>query len=612
MADSSHPDWLDDGLRQVDLPAGMVDRLKSIAREGSSQQAAHERTACNLSRGLESPTGQPLLERLARLAALSDAELDDVLCDVPIPESLLADLRGIPADEQVERQLRDVPLPPQQVEGLCELPRHVDLDGDLRDVVVPGWLTARLKRIPTDERIDAAIREVPCPPHFAASLSASILRSTDPPIPPPVVRPRPRPVAARSNWQPWVTAAAIWLVAWLGSFGAVAGILARHYPRPDDARLSLIDSTQRDDESEFSWAATRLVAPAVEITSEPELLADHRDRSLLTPVESGVGTPRQMAAVSPPPTPTDPQFGSQSLAMPLRPTRATQIKLVRSPRVTGLSPPRGGGYDLLALLRDNAHPFVDPLYQRGGFAVPISPHTEGFWSVRSLLEHEQSLDPLRVRVEDFVAAMPFDYPQPPPGAVEVAAFAGPSPWRNDHVMLQVGMQASGPRIDDQRPGSLLFVVDRSAFAVAQVEVSRVLAEAVATLNHLRGPHRIAVVAAGRTSMTMLPWQDSTAQLESDLDRLPISSDSLVDWNLAAEHVRLALAGAGRAREGEARHVVLLTAADRISKRAAQQIQTAIGGQARLQVVDLGSSSPLMRSSNALPRPRWASCIATLI
>ncbi len=104
MADFDNPSSLDEQLRSVALPPGLLDRLREVTILSDAQ------LDCALS---EVPVPVELLTRLREIATLGDAELDHSLCDVPVPEGLLEELRliGSLAEPDLDAALRDVPLP---------------------------------------------------------------------------------------------------------------------------------------------------------------------------------------------------------------------------------------------------------------------------------------------------------------------------------------------------------------------------------------------------------------------------------------------------------------------------------------------------------------------
>ena len=109
MADFDNPSSLDEQLRSVALPPGLLDRLRAATALGD---AAWDDSA--LDRALSDvPLPVELLARLREIATLGDAEIDHRLRDVPVPEGLLEELRliGSLAEPDLDAALRDVPLP---------------------------------------------------------------------------------------------------------------------------------------------------------------------------------------------------------------------------------------------------------------------------------------------------------------------------------------------------------------------------------------------------------------------------------------------------------------------------------------------------------------------
>ena len=104
---SNRPDpWLDQQLRQVPLPPGLLARLKAAGE-------------------------------------LTDEDLDEELRQVAIPDDLLGQLLAIPADAEVERRLAEVPVPSHLVDELSAIP----IDERIRDVPMPRDLMVSLRKI---------------------------------------------------------------------------------------------------------------------------------------------------------------------------------------------------------------------------------------------------------------------------------------------------------------------------------------------------------------------------------------------------------------------------------------------------------------------------------
>ena len=129
MSDESF-NWIDDELRRVPLPEGLLVRLRRLGKE---------------------------------ISELSDQELDDSLRSVPVPAHLGDRLLEIVADEQLDEQLLAVEVP----DGLLDEMTYVPQDERLRDVVVPVNLLLQLRRIPPRRR-----RRIPT---TQLALAASVL-----------------------------------------------------------------------------------------------------------------------------------------------------------------------------------------------------------------------------------------------------------------------------------------------------------------------------------------------------------------------------------------------------------------------------------------------------
>lgn len=117
MSTPSPDNWIDEELRRVPLPEGLLARLRA--------------------------TGE-----------LTDEDLDESLQQVPLPPGLMARLHNVVEDDALDGQLRDVPVPEELIGELLFIP----LDERLRDVVVPADLLVELKRIPPRPRRWSASR----------------------------------------------------------------------------------------------------------------------------------------------------------------------------------------------------------------------------------------------------------------------------------------------------------------------------------------------------------------------------------------------------------------------------------------------------------------------
>jgi hypothetical protein len=130
----SPADWLDDELRRVSLPEGMLDRLRA-------------------------------------LAALSDDKLDAVLRGVPLPQGMMGRLKELAQVQGSGGASRRATSP-----KLALMDAAIDdatLDLALRDVTVPAGLEARLSEIAINRAKplpEERLREVPLPDGFIERL----------------------------------------------------------------------------------------------------------------------------------------------------------------------------------------------------------------------------------------------------------------------------------------------------------------------------------------------------------------------------------------------------------------------------------------------------------
>lgn len=123
--DSSHP-WIDEELRRVPLPDGLLARLRAVGE-------------------------------------LTDQDIDALLRQVAVPAGLHETLCGVVEDERIAARVRDVPIPDGFAESLLAIP----LDEQLRDVAVPADLMLHLRAVAPPPRRQAA--------YGSLALAASLL-----------------------------------------------------------------------------------------------------------------------------------------------------------------------------------------------------------------------------------------------------------------------------------------------------------------------------------------------------------------------------------------------------------------------------------------------------
>jgi Ca-activated chloride channel family protein len=93
--------------------------------------------------------------------------------------------------------------------------------------------------------------------------------------------------------------------------------------------------------------------------------------------------------------------------------------------------------------------------------------TASYTLARSYLRRGMLPPPESVRVEEFVNALPQDYPAPSDATFGIHLEAAPSPFRDGRTFLRVGVRAKDVARRDRKPAHLTFVVDVSGSMAAE-------------------------------------------------------------------------------------------------------------------------------------------------
>jgi Ca-activated chloride channel family protein len=112
-------------------------------------------------------------------------------------------------------------------------------------------------------------------------------------------------------------------------------------------------------------------------------------------------------------------------------------------------------------------------------------------------------DPSSVRVEEFVNAMHYDYPEPEEGPLTVQFEASPSPWNDARHLVRVGLQ--GRRPASRMPVHLTFLVDTSGSMSSQDRLPLVKESLRLLTGELDGEDTVAIVTyAGSAGVALSP------------------------------------------------------------------------------------------------------------
>jgi hypothetical protein len=505
------------------------------------------------------PLPEGLLDRLRAIAQDSDQELDAVIRDVPVPAGLAGRLTQIVADEQLDRRICDVPIP-------------------------PGLMTS-LRGVPADEALDEAIRRVP------AILPSRVLRSmTDIP-------------RRTRRWQAlWhaATAASLLLMVSLSYFLTMFGLMADAYRPTADTALQIrfgppeesINLVVLAPEVEIPLGPAE-VEPSRSLIEQPEPdveLVDMRPAGRPTVAEELLGGFRGKM-MSDKMLVTWQPLGSPHFADDELP----ELLTVAQPRPGGVAPPLAPGYDLEFLLREGVHPRVvlAAASELADRTVPLATRTDSYDRTQQTVAQQRMPDPRDIRVEDFLAALDYHFPLPPPGQLGIRTAAGPSVFGGgDGQLLQIGVQAGPPVHRATEATYLTIAIDVSASMRWDARADSVRQALGRLIQNLGAEDRISLVRFGEQ-----PYLDKEYKGPDELDELLTA----IEWvrpgggtNLAAG-VRLAASVALRypPESGiQPKLVVISDGAAGVSEQTSVEIErllTEVSGEGvQFSVIDLSA------------------------
>ena len=122
-------------------------------------------------------------------------------------------------------------------------------------------------------------------------------------------------------------------------------------------------------------------------------------------------------------------------------------------------------------------------------------------------------DPASVRVEEFVNAMPHDYPAPRDGTFALYADGGPTPFlASDEVLLRLGVKAREVSDRDRPQASLTFVIDTSGSMEREDRLELVKQSLTLLVDRLDRADTVAIVTYGSDARVVL---DATSVRDAD-------------------------------------------------------------------------------------------------
>ena len=544
--DSFH--WLDDELRRVPLPEGLLERLRQA--------------------------GPPSAEDL------TDDILDQALVSVPVPANLLASLEAIVEDELLDAQLRDVEVPTQLLEEIAHIPQ----DEQLRDVPVPVDMLLELRRIPPRRR-----RRIP---NAQLAIAASLL-----------------------------------LMITAGYVLSMTGLVMSAYNQlPQPYALFSVDSAP----VELTADVAGEEAVAIEIAQPPAATPATTQTLVYDPTYSPVDS-RPIVDVIRADLPAGYSLDDDVLLIAggllggqtyVADDRLPDLELLSGFEPRGIPAPLEKAFDRHFLVTKRTNPIV-PL------AEPSSPLTKvelPVWTQAGSFDRLRNCERLpsarEIHVEDFLAAMDFQYAPAPDEKLAIRVTAGLSMFGealrgNRPYLMQVGVQAGLPATYRAESVHLTLALDVSDSMQWENRLDSVRGALLRFVKLMRRDDRLSLVVFNEDAFTLLEdvsGEDVTL-VATALDNLrPLGGTNA----LAGLQEAASLADHDAALDCQERHLIVISdGMPRLSASTADGLKMLLGSLKRLgtdlHVVAINSSVDTrdgMIELSALADKPLATCATT--
>jgi len=379
------------------------------------------------------------------------------------------------ADFKLDARLRDVPVPDGLLDRLMCLPLASDegIDEVVRDVAVPAGLIERLQAIALadDDGLDEALRNVSVPDDLVASCHQHVRRY--------IARLEGRHPTNRTLRIMRIAMAVSVILAITLSVGSTVLFTvivnrfgrqeARDFPRDPAPRVPVVpaekpletswrvladDSTILSDFSKLNKA----VAPAAPASQSSAYAREIE----LAEVESTAGWASRDLRLPLSAEPLAQSLGVWGInrwdelpELPISPT---------SPVPRGLDWPMEPPANRPFLQRWGFHPFVSPAAspRLQTCPVPLAIEPASYELARRYLERNEWPPADRIRTEEFLAAMDYNFPKPKSRSLGLTVAGGPSPISGEgFCLLQVGVQAQQTDMAQHAPVHVVLLIDTS-------------------------------------------------------------------------------------------------------------------------------------------------------
>ncbi|MCE9545121.1 MAG: VWA domain-containing protein [Planctomycetia bacterium] len=576
-------DWLDDELRQVPVPEGLLGRLRELAHGHDDQLDA-------ALRHVKMPKG--LLLRLREIPVYADATLDAALCNVETPPNLLADLAAIAAAPEesltfarLDEQLRDVPVPAGLTDRLVQVAEWQ-----------PGWSDTAPVPQGAERRQPAALESDEVAPLGPAAAAQGLHHAFR-----------------------WVAGLAACAIVGVGiTYVALQRLNAppiAHFPVPGPSDLLVENNAGNPQNAVPATPVTHeeIERLAKDLTSAPaggprnwleppRIVLDQESLALLDKAAQRMAGLR--AAFDPAPTEQEVLGGPGDVE--------SQPRLVAALQAKGMVPAWKDADLLLFQIAHKVHPAVRLSSGMTPPAagtllsspVPLITDTASFDSACGLMARPIRSNDARsqirqrlaaeTRPEEFLAALDYGFASPVPGTLALKAAGGVSPFADRPLkLLQIAVLAGQLPQQPRGPTHLTVAIDTGSLSSDGADLRAIKRALNDLIGQMLPGDQMSLVLCGDKPQVLVAdaGPNEAATLQTAVNQLRPSRT--VD---VAEGLQLARADVRRATKptGGLRRMILLTGGqiemlDQTERQLETRLKRTAAGGTALWIIDVGAS-----------------------
>ena len=136
------------------------------------------------------------------------------------------------------------------------------------------------------------------------------------------------------------------------------------------------------------------------------------------------------------------------------------------------------------------------------FAADVD--TASYANIRRKILEGNEVPADAVRIEEMLNYFTYDYPEPTEGEpFSVTTYIGDCPWNENHKLLQIGLQAEKPDLEDQKPSNLVFLIDVSGSMESADKLGLVKRAFLLLTENLRPEDTVSIVTYASSDTVVL-------------------------------------------------------------------------------------------------------------